>query len=215
MTIKHILFDFDGTLIDSAPCILSCYQQVLDELSIRPAVPVTEEIIGPPLKDTVAMLAATDDETLISKMAARFMECYDKRVASETPTYDTVQQVLVELKQLGYQLYIATNKRHVPTMAVIEHLKLTDFFTAIGAVDQMPPGQQKKGLLIGQLIKQHEISTEQALYIGDKMDDFLAADENAMAFAAAGWGYGQWQSPHTVLNKPKEIMSYLKSNHDS
>lgn len=48
MTIKHILFDFDGTLIDSAPCILSCYQQVLDELSIRPAVPVTEEIIGPP-----------------------------------------------------------------------------------------------------------------------------------------------------------------------
>lgn len=214
MTIKHILFDFDGTLIDSAPCILSCYQQVLDDLSIRPSVPVTEEIIGPPLKDTVAMLAASDDEALISDMAARFMQCYDRRVATETPTYNHVEQVLIELKQRGYQLYIATNKRHVPTMAVIEHLQLSEYFTAIGAVDQMPPGKQKKGLLIGELMRKYGIPAEAALYIGDKMDDFLAADENDVAFAAAGWGYGQWQSPYTILNEPVEIMAYLKPCYD-
>jgi phosphoglycolate phosphatase len=213
MTIKHILFDFDGTLIDSAPCILNCYQQVLDELAITPAVSVSSEIIGPPLQDTVAMLAATEDESLIAEMAARFKQCYDQRVATETPTYESVEQVLSELKQRGYELYVATNKRHLPTMAVINQLNLGQYFTEVAAVDQMPPGQQKKGLLIRYLMERHDINAADALYIGDKMDDYQAADFNAVDFVAAAWGYGEWQAPFISLNAPQDIVRFLDGEH--
>lgn len=217
MTLKHILFDFDGTLIDSAPCILNCYQQVLSEFEIEPAVAVEATIIGPPLQDTVAMLAATDDASLISELASRFKHCYDQRVATETPLYDDVEPVLSALKARGYQLYIATNKRHLPTMAVLQHLKLTDYFTAIGAVDQMPAGQQKKGLLIHELMVQHNIDAENAIYIGDKLDDYEAASLSAVLFAAAGWGYGDWSSndAHLVFSSPHDIISFVDGGYVS
>ena len=77
MNLKHILFDFDGTIIDSAPCILNCYEQVMSDLNITPSVPITASIIGPPLIDTVAMLANTEDEVLIENMATAFKSFYD------------------------------------------------------------------------------------------------------------------------------------------
>lgn len=214
MTFKHILFDFDGTLIDSAPCILNCYQQVLDAFALDPAVPVTADIIGPPLHDTVAMLAGSEDKQLVKEMAAHFKQCYDQRVAAETPTYESVEQMLLALKQQGFDLYIATNKRHEPTMAVIEHLALTDLFTVIGSVDQLPVGEQKKSLLIRRIMQDHAINASEALFIGDKMDDFNAADANAMAFAAAGWGYGDWQPPYTILKRPVDIVAFVNPEHD-
>lgn len=217
MTLKHILFDFDGTLIDSAPCILNCYQQALTELEIEPAVPVKADIIGPPLQETVAMLAATDDATLISDLASRFKHCYDQRVATETPLYADVEEVLSDLKKRGYQLYIATNKRHLPTMAVLRHLGLTGYFTAIGSVDQMPAGQQKKGLLIRELMMQHNILADDAIYVGDKLDDYEAASFNALQFAAAGWGYGEWsaEAEHPVLGTAHDILSFVDGDHVS
>lgn len=210
MNLKHILFDFDGTLIDSAPCILQCYQQVMSEFNFEPTVPITSSIIGPPLNDTVAMLADTDDESLIKQMAESFKMFYDNRVATETPLYDDVESVLDSLMSQGYQLYIATNKRYLPTMAVIEHLSLKHYFTDIDAVDQLPVGHQKKSLLIQKLMNKHHIDANQALYIGDKLDDYEAAAFNSVTFVAAGWGYGSWAEPFSVLSSPKQLIDFIE-----
>ena len=213
MKFEHIIFDFDGTIVDSAPCILKSYQEVFKESGITPAVPINSSIIGPPLPETISLLAATTEQAIITTMAEKFKACYDRRVATETPIYKDIDYVLSVLMQRGHKLYIATNKRYIPTIAIIEHLGMSKYFEVIGAVDQMQPGQQKKSLLIQSLMMNDAIAANQTLYIGDKLDDFLAAAFNAVPFAAAGWGYGEWAEPYTILNTPKDILSLVEGEH--
>ena len=202
---KHILFDFDGTLIDSAPYVLTCYQQSFAELDIKPAMAITESIIGPPLINTIEMLIAENNPQMVQDLAKKFMTLYDSGVAENTFFYDGVDKVLNTLKQQGHQLYIATNKRYKPTIAILEKLQYLDTFTEIRAVDQLPENNRSKSILIEQILADFNIAIEQAVYIGDKMDDYNAANANDVKFLAAGWGYGDWDKPFTILKSAADI----------
>ncbi|MDQ7073213.1 MAG: HAD hydrolase-like protein [Gammaproteobacteria bacterium] len=87
MIIKNVIFDFDGTLVDSAPCILTCYKLVLAERNITPNVAINERIIGPPLTETLTLLTGVSKQGEIALMADRFKYHYDERVAAETLPY--------------------------------------------------------------------------------------------------------------------------------
>jgi phosphoglycolate phosphatase-like HAD superfamily hydrolase len=52
---------------------------------------------------------------------------------------------------------------------------------------------------------------KEALYIGDKLDDYQAATFNSMSFVAAGWGYGDWESSHTVFNSPLQLLHFISN----
>ena len=202
---KHILFDFDGTLIDSAPYVLTCYQQAFAELDIKPTMAITESIIGPPLTNTIEMLIAENNPQLVQDLADKFMALYDSGVAENTFFYEGVDKVLNTLKQQGHQLYIATNKRYKPTIAILKKLQHLDTFTEIRAVDQLPENNRSKSILIEQILADYDIAIEQAVYIGDKMDDYNAANANDVKFLAAGWGYGDWDKPFTILKSAADI----------
>ncbi|MBV5349668.1 HAD hydrolase-like protein, partial [bacterium] len=72
--IKHplpeaIIFDFDGTLIDSAPAILNAFAAALNEKDLTPHTPLNTSIIGPPLKETLIRLSGSDDAELIESLS--------------------------------------------------------------------------------------------------------------------------------------------------
>jgi phosphoglycolate phosphatase len=208
---KHILFDFDGTLIDSAPYVLTAYKQAFAEYDITPKVAITESIIGPPLIATIEMLIGEDNPTLVQQLADKFMELYDGGVAENTFFYDGVGTMLNRFKEQGYQLHIATNKRYKPTEAILKHLGFFDTFTEVRAVDQLPEGKRSKAQLIKEIMAKHAIAIEDAIYVGDKLDDFNAADANEVKFVAAGWGYGDWDAPFTILNSAQELNNFTTS----
>lgn len=207
---KHILFDFDGTLIDSAPYVLTAYKQAFAEFDITPKIAITESIIGPPLIATIEMLIGENNPELVKQLADKFMERYDSGVAENTFFYDGVSTLLNDLKAQGCNLYIATNKRYKPTEAILKHLGFFDMFSQVRAVDQLPVETRSKAQLIKEILAEHAINIEDAVYIGDKLDDFKAADANQVPFFAAGWGYGEWETPFTVLNAPSELINAIK-----
>ncbi len=207
---KHILFDFDGTLIDSAPYVLTAYKQAFAELDITPKIAITESIIGPPLIATIEMLIGEDNPDLVIQLADKFMERYDSGVAENTFFYDGVSTLLDDLKTQGCELYIATNKRYKPTEAILKHLGFFETFSQVRAVDQLPVEIRSKAQLIKEILAEHAINIEDAVYIGDKLDDFKAANANQMPFLAAGWGYGEWETPFTVLKAPSELINAIK-----
>ena len=208
---KHILFDFDGTLIDSAPYVLTAYRQAFAEFAVTPKVAITESIIGPPLLATIEMLIGKDNPELVQQLADKFMQLYDGGVAENTFFYDGVAEMLSTLKQQGCELYIATNKRYKPTEAILKHLGLFDLFTEVRAVDQLPAENRSKAQLIKEIIEQHSIEIIDSVYIGDKLDDFKAADANKVDFLAAAWGYGDWDKPFTLLEQPLDLIKATKS----
>lgn len=213
MKIKDVVFDFDGTLVDSAPCILRCYELVLQQLDIQPKITINEDIIGPPLTDTLITLTGIDDQKEINVMAELFKSFYDEQVATETLPYPNILSVLEGLKSLNINLYIATNKRAIPTMKVIEHLGWNDYFISIRSIDQLAPERRNKSSLIKDMLEQHNLSVDTAVYIGDKQDDFIAANVNNLPFLAAAWGYGDWNNDEeNTISLPSYLLSHLINN---
>ena len=74
---SHILFDLDGTLIDSAPAILASFQAAFAASGVTPVRPISNDIIGPPLTETLQLLAGSTDATLIARLSEAFKASYD------------------------------------------------------------------------------------------------------------------------------------------
>ena len=66
---QHILFDLDGTLIDSAPAILASYREAFSRCDVTPARVIDESIVGPPLIETLQLLTASHEPALIERLA--------------------------------------------------------------------------------------------------------------------------------------------------
>lgn len=193
-TFQTVIFDLDGTLIDSSPSILKCFGHVLDEHGLTPLVPLCDALIGPPLRQTLVNLTRITDSAFLDRLVDGFKDCYDTEGYKETRVYAGVEALLFHLAAAGVSLAIATNKRRIPTLKILEYLGWERYFTLVGTLDTPSPPHADKGVLLGSLLRELSVQAADSVYMGDKLEDGKAAEANQMPFIAAGWGYGEWSS---------------------
>lgn len=186
----HILFDFDGTLIDSAPAILASFREAFAQTGIAPARSIDDSVIGPPLNETLQLLAGSSDPGLIARLTEAFKASYDSEGYKATAAYAGVGELLAELAGAGLTLSIATNKRLHPTRLILDHLGWASHFAHVYALDLFSPRLPDKAAMIARLLADQAIPKEQAIYIGDRSEDGESADANDLPFIAVTWGYG-------------------------
>ena len=186
----HVLFDLDGTLIDSAPAILASYRDAFAATGRQAVVPIDASIVGPPLLETLQMLAGTSDARVIAPLAEGFKASYDSTGYRQTAAYEGVTEMLQQLADAGCTLSIATNKRLLPTRLILAHLGWADHFAAVYALDLFEPRFPDKAAMIARLMQDQAIARNAAVYIGDRSEDGESADANGLPFIAATWGYG-------------------------
>jgi Haloacid dehalogenase-like hydrolase len=121
-TLTDVIFDLDGTLVDSAPSILLCLAEALTSQAIAPIVPLSSQVIGPPLRETLRNISGCKDDKTIAAMATTFVEQYDLSGYRQTQSFAGVEAMLQNLKDAGLRLHIATNKRLKPTRLILSHL---------------------------------------------------------------------------------------------
>lgn len=187
---RYLMFDLDGTLIDSAPSILESFAAVLDAFGITPVVALESGIIGPPLAATLQHISGVGDTSRLSAMADAFKAHYDEAGYKKTVPYADIDDVLAELHRRGNPLYIVTNKRIAPTRKILAHLGWADLFSGVYAQDAFVPALSSKAAVIGAALRSHEIKTADAVYVGDREEDGEAATANQLPFVWAQWGYG-------------------------
>ena len=187
---QHILFDLDGTLIDSAPAILASYREAFARCDVAPARSIDESIVGPPLIETLQGLTGSHDKALIERLADGFKASYDSEGYKQTAAYAGIGEMLQALRQAGLRLSIATNKRILPTRLILAHLGWLDHFEHIYALDLFEPRLPDKAAMIRRLMADHELPEGSSIYIGDRSEDGESADANQLPFIAATWGYG-------------------------
>ena len=211
---SHILFDLDGTLIDSAPAILASFRDAFARAGLTPVIAIDDSIIGPPLTETLQLLAGSTDAAHIDRLADGFKASYDTEGYKATAPYDGVGEMLAGLKAAGLRLAIATNKRIHPTRLILDHLGWTHFFAHIYALDLFSPRLPNKAAMIARLLADQNIPKDQAVYIGDRSEDGESADANGLPFIAVTWGYGSLRSDEMRANwqaaaQPEALASIL------
>jgi phosphoglycolate phosphatase len=195
---KHLIFDLDGTLIDSAASILHCFGLAFDSTSTPLKAALDNNVIGPPLMETLKRLSGSEDVALLNTLAAAFKQHYDTTGCLQSVVFAGVVTMLEQLNAAGYHCYIATNKRYYPTEKIVAHLGWQSLFAGVYALDYFTPALKCKADMIGQVVSELGLEAQECLYIGDRLEDGLAADANQMDFVLVSWGY----AGDVALRKP-------------
>lgn len=211
--IETIVFDFDGTLIDSSKSILAGFAGAFAAEGITPARPLSPEVIGPPMKETLALLAGTTAPEVIERLATRFKQHYDTAGYRETTVFEGIEEMLADLDRQRIPLHIATNKRLYPTLKILDHLDWRKYFLTIRALDAWTPPAKNKTEMIRRQLEEESIARPATIYVGDREEDYLAARGNDLRFALAAWGYGTAPAIEgTVpLQTPGDLLSLIRN----
>lgn len=193
MTMRHLIFDFDGTLVDSAPAILAGFDAVLKRAGLTPAQPLTKKLIGPPLLATLSRVTGSSDPKLLGALADDFKSYYDDEGLRFTEAYDGIGDSLAELARRGFSLHLATNKRWRPTEKILKMFGWEELFASTYAQDKGPLFASKAEML-KTLLAEQGLSPAATVYIGDTPEDGQAAAANDLFFAAVMWGYGNFDN---------------------
>ena len=188
---KLWIFDFDGTLVDSAVAIKHCYLKVTEKLLPERINFVENILIGPTLEETAQSILTNKNLHLKDLFIKEFQSQYDSEMVLETPIYPNVSEVLGNLKSNGDSLSVLTNKRAIPTHKLINHYKWNDLFDWVACMDEYPDLKNKSELLKKQDIPKKNYS--KILLVGDTLNDGITAEKNEIDFIKVNYGYGREQ----------------------
>jgi phosphoglycolate phosphatase len=178
--IKLIVFDLDGTLIDSRRDLATAVNAMLSQLE-RPALP--ENVIAEYVGDGAGMLVRRalgdpEDDALVADGLSRFLACYRAHMLDHTYVYDGVFAALDALKPMpdggAREFAVLTNKPVIPSRRICDALGLSEYFFQIYGGNSF--GTKKpdaEGL--NALMREAGVRPEQTLMIGDSVVDVLTA----------------------------------------
>ena len=211
MRFKHVIFDLDGTLIDSAPSILESVQSAFEAVGLRPTKQLEPGLIGPPLAETISNLLGNQDAHRLSEVIECFKSHYDESGYRKSHVYEGVPEMMDTLRQQGMRLLVATNKRIGPTLKIMDHLDWAHRFDGVYALDYFDPPLGKKSEMLGRLLVDLGLDANDLIYVGDRLEDALAAQENNIPFILVTWGYGdapEGDWPH--VKRPCDLLTAIE-----
>jgi len=189
MSLQAVLFDLDGTLVDSSIGVLSSLAAAFENSGRVPTKPFSCELIGPPLRETLCLISGDSDPIILDQLAADFKAHYDTTGFQETSPFPGVGKMLQSLADAKIPLHIATNKRQRPTSQILDALGWTSLFDLVLSPDSFNPALPSKAVILTKLLVEANLDAKDCLYIGDRLDDYNAALETGIPFALAEWGF--------------------------
>ncbi|MDQ0352544.1 pyrophosphatase PpaX [Alkalibacillus filiformis] len=211
MTIKTLLFDLDGTLIDSNELIVASFQHTFKEHLGRDYT--KEEIlpfIGPPLKDTMDKL----DEGQSEQMMKTYREHNALHHDAYIEMYDGVYETIKSLHEFGYPMAIVTTKIEKTARKGLELTGLDEFFDVVIGLDHVSQAKpDPEPVLKGMHALNGTLET--TLMVGDNSHDIHAGQNAGTKTAAVGWSakgrdYMESLNPDYVLNHISDLIDIIK-----
>ncbi|HET9161115.1 MAG TPA: HAD-IA family hydrolase [Caulobacteraceae bacterium] len=188
-----IAFDLDGTLVDTAPDLVSALNQVLDEQGLAPLpLEAARVMVGRGAKHLIEQgYAATGlplSPDLSPVLFERFIALYRAHIADQSRPFPGVVEALVTLRRAGAELVVCTNKRTDLSIALLDELDLSKHFTAVVGADAAPAAKpDARHLLFA--ISEVGGNAEHAVMVGDSITDLMAARNAGVPVVITSFGY--------------------------
>lgn len=186
-----IMFDMDGTLIDSVPGLVKTLNDTMEHYGL-PKLSNDEirEIIGPRVYDTFRGKFGKSHEEAM-EMTDWFRNDYAEKHVFDAKLYPGIKELVKELKDKGFMTAIVTNKRYDYAESIAEHFGLSDVFDKIYGTDF--DNTVEKHHLIEQCLKDFGVKRKDAVLIGDTVFDEDAAKKADIDFIPVSYGFGKWE----------------------
>lgn len=193
MAKKYIIFDLDGTLINSIPDMcreISLFLNAHGRRSLTEKETISIIGHGAPvlLKGAFALTGAPIKENEMPSLLSAWLTQYGKAEMAETKPYPFVVETLIKLKEKGCRLAICTNKPHVPTEAILTKLDLKKHFDVILDADALPERKPRPEPL-WEAVKRMNGSNDSAVMVGDSETDAETARAAGMPVILLSYGY--------------------------
>jgi len=193
--VKHILlvFDLDGTLIDSVPDLTESLNRVLGEHGYPP---LSRAEVAPMVGDGVPALVARGfaarggSEAEAVEALPRYIRIYEANATNLTRPYPGVRDTLLALGRRGYRCAVCTNKLQQASETVLDGLGLADLFDGVAGGDRYPVKKPDPGHLLG-LVAELGGSPERAVMIGDSENDAAVAHAAGVPLVLMRYGYAR------------------------
>lgn len=213
----NILFDLDGTLTDSKPGIINCLEHALSSLKLdTPHRKTLESMIGGSLRDVFrTLLPVASSDADIENAVRLYRQRFSSKGLFENSLYAGIPEMLKELNQHGYVLYLATAKPLVFAEQILDHFNLRQWFRGIYG-SGLDGRHEIKSDLIAFLLNDARLNQNQTMMVGDRYHDIHGAIHNRVYPVGVLWGYGskselQDAGARQLLEKPVDILTLLDS----
>lgn len=209
-----VLFDLDGTLIDSAPDLVVAAERLCHELGEpAPNAAHVRRVVSAGGKAILRQTLPNADEARIESLLARYLDIYAQDLAVATRPYEGIDEVLMMLEQRRIPWAVVTNKAGWLAVPLMERLGLAPRAAAIVAGDTLPQRKPHAAPVLHacQLIG---VDPANAIMVGDDLRDVVSGRDAGAWTIAAGWGYLDGGDPATwgadrVIETPQLLHAEL------
>ncbi|HEX3027440.1 MAG TPA: HAD hydrolase-like protein [Clostridia bacterium] len=185
-----VLFDVDGTLLDTKPGILRCVKKALTGLGIPiPPESKLNLFMGPPIKYCFTDVCGLDEET--AEQAIRlFRADYEETGLYQSTVYDGVRPLLENLSFRGLRLGVATSKAEHMAATVLKYHGLSDYFEAVGGAPRLNYQSTKADSIRSALRDMNAPLNRKTVLVGDRKFDAEGAKQTGIDNIGVLYGYG-------------------------
>jgi phosphoglycolate phosphatase len=207
MTKSLIIFDMDGTLIDSSGLLANAINHVRSKLHLPPMP--SQQIIGHINNHQVnPALYFYEVEHFEPIHEQWFSQYYSAHHDHELVVYEGVVELLTWLKEQGNRIALATNAHRVSTLESLQYLEIESFFDAVVCHDDVPNPKPAPDML-NHVLAQLQSPLDSAIFIGDGPRDEEAAQAAGMDYVMVDWGFTDHQTGKRVIQNIHELKKEL------
>ena len=208
-----IIFDWDGTLIDSIDWITRCMQQAAETWSCDiPSDHAAKEVIGLSLARAMDELFPDVDFITRQKLIESYSNNFFSKPIDRNDFFPGVYEMLVQLNQAGFQLAVATGKSRAGLDRALKSTETKELFRCTRCADETASKPEPRMLI--EIIEQLQISPARTLMIGDSVHDLQMAKNAAVSSVAVACGVHthkrlQEYNPLISLEQTAELLTLI------
>ena len=215
VAIRSVLFDLDGTLLDTAPDMVGALNALRGEEQLGP-VPyaIARAHVSTGAIGLLKLAFPNHADRDMRRLHQRYLQIYANRLSEETVPFPGIEELLVTLERSGLDWGVVTNKPASLTEPLLEALELLHRCACVVSGDTLPERKPHPGPLL-HAVAQAGMDTSAAMYIGDASRDIEAGKAAGLTTVAATYGYilpgddpSGWGAD-LMIGRPGELLDYL------
>lgn len=212
--VEGVLFDLDGTLLDSAPDLYAALvRQCAEEGVTAPNYAVVREVVSRGSRAILRCAFADRGEAAIEALVPRYLDLYEQLVAQDTHAFAGVEALLAQLEARGIRWGVVTNKPGFLTDALLSRIGWDARAAAVVSGDTLPV-KKPDPAPVRLACERAGIDPARSVFVGDDRRDVMAGAAAGLYTVAVRWGYldggnpDDWQAD-CVIDHPDELSAWF------